>query len=224
VPGEASPPPSDADQQQAPDAAAKTKVGRYEVSETQLGEMLQRQAQEDLRRATVPASAEAYEAKLPADLKLPGGQQFKVDVNDPSFIAARNLAFAKGWTQSDLSEALGIFASHMAGQEAQLAERSRAEIAKAGVNAPQRVDAVGKWLDGFVGTDAAAPIKATLVTNSHLNFFEKVMVQLETQGVGSFSQSHRAAPDDARIPGYERMSFEQRRFAQDTLASRRNPR
>jgi hypothetical protein len=187
--------------------------------------MLQRQAQEDLRRATVPASAEAYEAKLPADLKLPGNQQFRVDVNDPSLIAARNLAHAKGWSQQDFSDALGIFASHIAGQEFQLAERSRAEIAKVGANAPQRVDAAGRWLDGFIGTADAAPIKATMVTASHLKFVEAVMQALETQGVGRFSQSHRAAPDaDSRIPGYENMSFEQRRFAQDQRAAARRGR
>jgi transcriptional regulator with XRE-family HTH domain len=223
VPGEALPPP---DQQQQPpaDAGARTKVGRYEVSETQLGEMLQRQAQEDLRRATVPASAEAYEAKLPADLKLPGGQQFKIDASDPSFIAARDLAFAKGWTQQDLSDALGIFASHLAGQEFQMAERSRAELAKAGANAPQRVDAVGKWITAEMGEADSKPIRATIVTDAHLRFYERLMAKAETQGVGRFSQSHRVAPEDQRIPGYENMSFEQRRFAQDQMNARRNSR
>jgi hypothetical protein len=217
-------PPSGDEQQPPADAGAKVKVGQYEVSEREVGEMMQRQAQEDLRKAKIPAGPEAYEAKLPDGLRLPGGQQYKFDDKDPSLIAARNLACAKGWSQQDFSEALGIFASHIAGQEAQLAERSRAELEKAGVNAPQRVDAVGKWLDGFIGTADAAPIKATLVTNSHLVLFEKLMSRLETQGVGSFSQSHRAAPDAGDIPGYENMSFEQRRFAQDQKMAARTRR
>jgi hypothetical protein len=93
--------------------------------------MMDRQAQDDLRKATLPAAPEAYEAKLPADLKLPGGQTYTFDQNDPSLIAARNLAHAKGWSQQDFSEALGIFASHIAGKEAALAERAAAEVAKA---------------------------------------------------------------------------------------------
>jgi hypothetical protein len=223
APGEA--PPGEApsrDQQPAAPAAQgeKVRVGEYEISAEELGAMMQRQAVDDQRRLTVPPSAEAYEAKLPADLKLPGDQTYIFNRNDPSLIAARNLAHSKGWSQQDFSEALGIFASHIAGQEAQLAERARAELEKVGVNAPQRVDAVGKWLDGFMGTKDAAPIRATICTDSHLRFMEAVMNKISSQGVASFSQSHRVAPDDNKIPGYEKMSFEQRRFAQDQRAAR----
>jgi hypothetical protein len=210
----------------APVAASteKRKIGAYEITESELGEMMTRQAQDDLKKATLPPSPEAYEAKLPADLTLPGGQTYKFDDRDPSLVAARNLAHAKGWSQQDFSEALGIFASHIAGQEAALADRSRAEIAKAGVNAGQRVDAVGRWITGLVGEADAAPIKATLVTDSHLRFMETIMNKLTSQGGASFSQSHRVPPDTAKIPGYEGMSFEQRRLAQDQNAARRTGR
>jgi hypothetical protein len=185
--------------------------------------MMQRQAVEDQRRLTMPTKPEEYKAELPADLKLPGGLQFKVDANDPSFIAARNLAFSKGWSQADLSEALGVMASHLSQQEAQIAERSRAEIAKAGVNAPQRVDAVTRWITGTVGDADAKPIVATIVTDAHLRFYEKIM--RDKEGATSFSQKHRVPPpDDNHIPGYDRMSFEQRRFAQDQAAAARRGR
>src|SRR6478672_1879655 len=127
--------------QPQPAAQGKVRVGAYEVSPEELGEMLQERGQSALRKATLPTRPEEYEAKLPPDLKLPGNQQWRIDANDPSLAAARNLAHAKGWSQQDFSEALGIFASHLAGQEFQLAERSRAELAKIGTNAPQRVDA-----------------------------------------------------------------------------------
>ena len=173
------------------------------------------------RKATMPAAPEAYEAKLPADLKLPGGQTYAFNQNDPSLVAARNWAHAKGLSQDEFSQVLGIYASHVAGEQAILAERSRQEILKAGPSAPQRVDFVGRWLDGFVGKENAAPIRATLVTNSHLELFEKVINKLTTQGSASFSQSHRTAPETNAIPGYDKMSFEQRRQAQDQNAARR---
>ena len=214
--------PPAADLQQPPEAQGeKFKIGKYEVSEVELGAMMDRQAQDDLRKASIPAAPEKYEAKLPDDLTLPGGQEYKFDVNDPSLVAARNLAHAKGWSQQDFSEALGIFASHHAAQEAALAERARAEIAKAGVNAPQRVDAVGKWITAEVGEADAAPIRATIVTDAHLRFYERLMNRISSQGTASFSQQHRVAPDTKEIPGYDGMSFEQRRFAQDQNAARR---
>jgi hypothetical protein len=199
----------------------KLKVGKYEVSEAELASMMDRQAQDDLRKATIPASPEAYEAKLPAGLKLPGGLEYRFDQTDPSLIAARNMAHAKGWSQQDFSEALGIFASHIAGKEAALAERSRAEVAKAGVNAPQRVDAVNRWITGMVGEADAKPIRATLVTDAHLRFYENLIGKLTSQGAASFSGQHRVPPDEGGIPGFEGMSFEQRRFAQDQNAARR---
>jgi hypothetical protein len=115
---------------------------------------------------------------------------------------------------------LGIYASHVAGQEAALAERSRAEVAKAGVNAPQRMDAVGRWITAEVGEADAKPIRATIVTDAHLRFYERMMNKASSQGAAGFSQQHRVPPDTG-IPGYETMSFEQKRYAQEQNAARR---
>jgi hypothetical protein len=214
-----------ADQQQAPAPAdgEKFKVGKFEVSEADLGTMMERQALDDLRKATVPPTPADYKLAIPETMKLPGDQQFRFDEagNKTAFDAARAWAHNKGFSQSDFSEMLGLYVSQEVQQHAALAERSRQEIAKAGVNAPQRVDAVGRWITGMVGEKDAAPIRATLVTDSHLRFYEKIMTQLTNQGGASFSQSHRAPPDTSKIPGYENMSFEQRRLAQDQNAARR---
>jgi hypothetical protein len=214
-------PPAQVDPEAPQPGAEKVKIGKFEVSEAELASMMDRQAQDDLRRATVPPSPDKYLAQLPEGLALPGGQTYKFDESDPSLVAARNLAHSKGWSQQDFSEALGIFASHIAGQEAALAERSRAEIAKAGTNAPQRVDAISKWIRAEVGDADARPILSTLVTDSHLRFYERLQQRITSQGSASFSQSHRVPPDSKSIPGYDGMSFEQRRFAQDQLAQQR---
>lgn len=220
--GEGPAAPAASDQPASPTAPGeKFRIGQYEVSEADLGAMMERQAQDDLRRATVPAAPADYRAELPADFKPPAGVEFKFDASDPSLVAARMWAHSKGLSQDDFSQLLSLHASHVAGQEAVLAERARAEIQKAGPNAPQRVDAVGKWLDSFMGTKDAAPIRATICTDSHLRFMEAVMTKLTSQGSASFSQQHRVAPDTDKIPGFENMSFEQKRFAQDQAAARR---
>jgi len=199
----------------------KLQVGKYQVSEAELAGMLDRQSQDDLRKALIPTTPDAYELKISSDAKLPGNAEFKFDGNDPSMIAAKNWAHSKGLDQSAFSEMLTMYASHVAGQNAALAARSAQELAKAGVNAPQRVDAVGRWITGEMGEADAAPIKATLVTEAHLRFYEKLMQRVSSQGAASFSQSHRTAPDASGIPGYDKMSFEQRRQAQDQNAARR---
>jgi hypothetical protein len=217
--GKAKPAEAAADPKEPPaEPGQKYKIGKYEVSEEQLGEMMSRQAVEDQRKLTLPAAPEAYKAELPADLKLPG---YKWNDADPTMIAARNLAHSKGWSQQDFSEALGLFASHMAGEQAAIAERSRLEIEKAGVNAPQRVDAVGKFITGLMGETDAKQIKALIVTDSMLRYHEAIMNKLSSQGAANFSQSHRVAPETGGIPGYDKMTFEQRRQAQDINASRR---
>jgi hypothetical protein len=197
----------------------KLKVGKYEVSEAELASMMDRQSQDDLRKATLPPTPDAYELKISEGAKLPGNAEFKFDGNDPSMVAAKNWAHARGLDQGAFSEMLTLYASHVAGQNAVIAERSQLEIAKAGANAPQRVDAVGKWITGEMGEADAAPIRATLVTDAR--FYEKLMQKVSSQGTASFSQSHRTAPETNGIPGYEKMSFEQRRQAQDINAARR---
>jgi hypothetical protein len=223
-PGEA--PPS-ADQQQAPPAdGTKFKVGKFEVSEGDLGAMMERQALDDLKKATIPPTPDAYKLALPENLTLPGGVKFQFDEagNKATFDAAKAWAHNRGMSQSEFSEMMGLYASHTANTEAMLAERSRQEIAKVGINGPQRVDAVGKWITGMVGEADAKPIRATIVTDAHVRFYETIMNKLTSQGGASFSQSHRVPPDTAKIPGYEGMSFEQRRYAQDQLLARRTGR
>jgi len=223
--GTAAPQQQDPPSADAPQASAeKFKVGKFEVSESEIAGMLDRQAADDLRKATVPPTPNDYKLELSADAKLPGGVEYKFNASDPSLAALRNWAHAKGFDQSTLSEMLTIYATHEAQQNAVLAERSRAEIAKAGVNAPQRVDAIGQWIRSEVGDADAKPILATIVTDAHLRFYEKLQHKITSQGSASFSQQHRVAPDDGKIPGFENMDFAQRRFAQDQAAARRNSR
>jgi hypothetical protein len=220
VSGEPGPAPSTGDPEPPPAPGEKVRVGEHEVTAEEFAAMMQRQAADDLKRATLPATPEAYKAELPPDTKLPGGLEYKFDASDPSLAAARNWAHAKGLSQGEFSEVLAIYASHVAGQEAALAELSRAEIAKAGPNATQRVDAVGKWITGFMGEKDGTPIRRTIVTDAHLRFYEKVITQLTNQGGASFSQQHRVPAEDRGIPGYDKMSFAERRFAQDQRALR----
>jgi hypothetical protein len=202
----------------------KFKVGKFETSEAELAAMLDRQAKDDLRAATVPPTPNDYKLELAPNTKLPGNVEYKFDTSDPGLAAAKAWAHSRGLDQSAFSEMLTIYASSEAQRNAVLAEISRAEIAKAGPNAPQRVDAVTRWITAEMGEADSKAIKATLVTDSHLRFYERLMQKVSSQGVASFSQQHRVAPDSDGIPGFEKMSFIEQRHAQDQLAARRGGR
>ena len=62
------------------------------------------------------------------------------------------------------------------------------------------------------------PIRTTIVTDAHLRFYEKLVKKISSQGTASFTQSHRTPPNTG-IPGYDKMSFEQRWLAQDQAGS-----
>jgi len=169
----------------------KYKFGDLELSAAEISDLVAHKAQADLRKATLPATPTDYRAELPADFKPPAGVEFKFDPNNPALVDARNWAHSRSLSQDDFSQMLGLYAAHEAGKEAILQERARAEIAKVGPNAGARVDAVGKWLDSFVGTADAKPIRATLVTDAHLRMFERVMTTLTSQGAATFDNRHR---------------------------------
>jgi hypothetical protein len=77
-------------------------------------------------------------------------------------------------------------------------------------------------MDGSADKGDAKALAGMLVTARHVEAFERIMNKVSSQGTASFSQSHRTAPETNGIPGYEKMSFEQRRQAQDNNAARRS--
>jgi hypothetical protein len=219
-PGEA--PPS-ADQQQVPPAdGTKFKVGKFEVSESEFGAMMERQAADDLRKTQVPAAPADY--KLDFKDALPAGVEFRFDESDPAsgatLDAARQWAHAKGLSQSEFGELLGMYANGKVAEQTVINRAAAAEREKLGALGGQRVDAVTKWIRGEAGDANAKIIVAGLACAAQVEFMEKIMTRLTNQGSASFSQSHRAPPDNDKIPGFENMSFAQQRHAQEQLRAR----
>lgn len=178
---------------------------------------------EESRRLTLPQSPDAYELKLPADFKPPEGVEFKFNVDDPLLARAREFAQKRGLDQEGFSEMLSLYAAVQVQDAATIQAAKQAEIQKLGVNGPARVDAVQRWLKSVGGEDAAAlvgvldyaPVAGTVKA------LEGLMKKFSSQGSGSFNHSHREQPEAGKIAGYEGMSFEQKRFAQDQQRTRR---
>jgi hypothetical protein len=165
----------------------------------------------------LPSSPDAYEIKLPDGFQAPEGVRFEFDKNDPALKAARELAAKRGIDQATFSEMLGVYASTKMGEAIRNAQLKDVNMRQLGTAGPQRVEAVATWLQARAGADGktmanflrqfpSAPIVKTM---------ENLMRAFSNQGGVDFSQSHRAAQEDpGKIPGYDGMSFAQKRAAQ----------
>jgi len=178
----------------------------------QFDELSTFKAAEDSRRASLPQTAEAYEVKLPENFTPPAGIEFKLDLNDPLYAMAKEAAHAKGMSQGDFSDLLGLFASAKV-QEAAVYETAKAENLKAlGTTGPQRIDAVTRWLAANFDDATVKPVLATLATTAHVTMFEKIISKLTSQGSGTFTPQHRdmdtGKVDDAT---WARMSYSERK-------------
>jgi hypothetical protein len=211
-----------------PDAgtvADKVRIGEMEVTEAELQEFFQSKGEAELRKASLPATPGAYEAKLPDNFEMPAGVEFKINESDPLLINARAWAHAKGFDQATFSEMVGIYATAKANETAQLSAAHAAEVAKMGANGTQRVTALETWLRGVVGDKLAGPMRSMMVTADIVKGMETLQGKFSSQGAAPFSQAHRVPQEpagrvseaeySAMTPGqkfdYAR-SFDQRQF------------
>jgi hypothetical protein len=197
----------------APATGEKFKVGDFEVSETEVREMLADKAARDIARTQIPAEPKGYELKLPEGTTLPGGAQVTFG-SDPESVAmidaAQQWAHKKGLSQSEFSELLSIQAHSVAAQEMKISAYAKAEVDKLGTTGPQRIDAMTRWIRSEMGDAEARPIIASMATSAHIKFYEKLF--MKATGAGSFRQTGRSAEptgiDDATWNG---MSYSEKK-------------
>ncbi|MDB6085546.1 MAG: hypothetical protein JWN43_3427 [Gammaproteobacteria bacterium] len=179
--------------------------------------MATRIAADDVRKGSLPQTPDAYKTELPADFKPPAGVEFKLDATNPALGQLKTVAHKHGLTQDAVNELIGVYAGAEVGSQARIDAARSAEVTKLGATGPARVDAVTRFMDA----SGLGVLKSSLITAAQVEAWESHITKLSSQGSAAFSQSHRVPPDDAKIPGYENMSFEQKRFAQDQLRARR---
>jgi hypothetical protein len=200
---------------QPPAGGEKIKIGDVEISPDEFKKVMQFKGEQDARKLTLPKDANGYTLDLPADFKPPAGVKFEFNKNDPGLAQIRDVAFKRGWDQSTLSDALGVYAANKIAEGTRINGARAAEIAKLGSAAPQRIDAVKTFMHGTCGSDLGGAIEQMLCTAKQVEAFEKIINQFSRQGGTQFSQAHRESePPRGTIPGYANMTFEQRRAAQ----------
>jgi hypothetical protein len=174
-------------------------------------------AQRQIVQAGLPRDPNGYEIKLPEGFKPPEGMQFEFNADDPALKQFREIAHRRGMDQGTFSEALGAFASVKVAELAQTNAARDAQMAQLGSAADTRIDQVATWLKAKVG-DKANILIATLKqfpVAANVEALEGIIRAFSSQGGTNFTQSGRDQPDEGgKIPGYENMSFTQKRIAQ----------
>ena len=183
--------------------------------------MIARDAAEASRKLTLPQTEDAYQVALPADFTPPQGVEFKFNPNDPAIPLARKFAKEAGLTQDQFSKLTGVWAQAKIAEEMTVRSAIASELSKLGASGTPRVTAVQQFLNAKLGADLGAALNSNLFTAKQVLAFEKLIDVFTTQGASSPANGRTPAGTPAgKIEGYENMTFEQRRAAQE--AARRS--
>jgi hypothetical protein len=197
-----------------------------EYSESQVRDALAHQAEQNVRKRSLPPSPDKYEIKNTPNFKPPEGFKFEWDMNDPGLQAAREIAHARGLDQETFSSLLDVYAANKIGESQKLGTARAAELGKLGSAANVRIDAIETWLKARIGA------KAGLFVGQLRNYPVAAMVEgLEdiirgssNQGGVDFTQSGRSDPEPkSSVPVFDGSNFAQVRAAQDMANAQRRP-
>lgn len=183
-----------------------------------------RVAAEDSRKLSRPQKPEEYKFGLSPSFKPPQGLEFKLNENDPLVGQYRNFALKTGLDQAQFTEGLDLIAAVKVGERAEFEAAASAELQKLGPAGKPRIDAIANWWTAMAGDKAKSIINVLRMAPlaETVEAMETVMQKYSSQGAASFSATGRDHDaGNGKIPGYETMSFEQRRFAQDQQNQRR---
>jgi hypothetical protein len=205
-------------QQQPQPAEQKIKIGDAEYDVADVHAAMAERAEAAVRKTGLPSAPEGYEARNSPDFKLPEGISYQFDQADPALAAARRFALANNLTQQQFSGMLDLFVSTQVGglmDQQQMRQKNLDALGAAGV---QRIAAIGTFLKSIAGKDGAEV--AAFIQNwpaaPFVRSLEAVIKRFSSQGGTDYSGQHRetTTQDSGKIPGYENMSFAERRVAQ----------
>jgi hypothetical protein len=179
----------------------------------------------DSRRASLPQTPDAYEAKLPHDFFIPDGIEVRFDPADPLLGEARRAAHRMGLTQQQFSELLAIHASANINQTTALRGAMEAEKAKLGPTHASRIDSVVRFLQATLPADLSRSMINSLWTADNVKAWEAIIQKISSQGAANFSQAGREPTGNGSVSDedWSRMTKAER-FEYSRAASTRNGR
>lgn len=186
-----------------PDSFWDATSGKVKETEfaAHFNELQARIAAEDVRKATLPQSPDAYKVELPKDFTPPPGVEFKFNDADPLLSQARGVMHdidtGKLSGQEAFSKLLGLYAGAQVSSQETIAAARNAEIAKLGATGPARVDAVTRWAKSVLTDAEGAQLASRMFTASDVQIFEKLITRMTNQGGASFKGNGREPPEQS---------------------------
>lgn len=171
---------------------------------SQFDELQKFKAEYDTRSAAVPKDATGYKLELPADFE--GRDQIKLDDKNPLVAVARDFALKAGASQEQFSALVGQFVGQQLAAQKQMQAEYAAEKAKLGPDADKRSQAAYAALAARVGEDNIGFFTGEKRGAGLVEAIEKL---LGPNGP-AYSQNGNAQANAGEIPGYEKMTFQQR--------------
>lgn len=172
----------------------------------ELPDLRKLKAEADERAAKVPAEAGDYKIELPADLAVPEGMKLEIDDTHPLAKPAREFAKKHGLSQDQFAEMVGIQAQAEIAGAAQVAEASKAEMAKLGTKAPQRLDALTNFFQARYGNEKANALLPFMFTAQQIQVLETIMGELKAGGEYRGGGKDPNAKPEISDEDYDRMS------------------
>ena len=187
--------------------------GFEEVSEEQIQSWRTEAAAQASRRATLPATADLYEIKLPETFKAPAGfENWKPDENHVLMGQARAFAHKVGMSQTEFSELLALHGSQQVGTAMMLQKARDAEVAKLGSNGTLRVGAVQDYIRSVAGDELFKQTQSLLATAAMVQVWERVMQRAGVTSGSGYSGS-RSSPRTETLSeaDYQKLSYSEKK-------------
>jgi hypothetical protein len=156
-------------------ADARLQIGEMLLSQDDIRTLMQTKAEADLRRTQIPATAEAYEAKLPEAFKIPEGMTFHFDANNPALADARRWAHANGLSQQQFGELLSFYASTQVADHQMMSAAAQKQLEFLGPNATARVSAIETFIRGFAGDALGGALRQSIFSAKQVLAWEKII-------------------------------------------------
>jgi hypothetical protein len=115
---------------------------------------------------------------------------------------------------------LGLFAGSQINAASRTLAAKQAELGKLGATASARLDAIERFYTAVYG-EADGKVKFSRIWTAEDVRIAEREIQMAMQNGTRFTPSREAPPSRTGIPGFETMTFEQKRAAQSSMNGRK---